>query len=118
MMKLALALLVLTAASAPLSAQDPFTRATNAAKNARSAENAHIAAEQNASAAQKPASKSAAPAAAAQNKPAAASQQSKTAPNKAAAKPAPAPKAEEIPPVIMRESYEYSADGRRDPFVS
>jgi hypothetical protein len=101
---LAVAALVVSAGG--LQAQVPGAAAKAAARSAVAATNAHIEAEQNAE----------------QHKPAANS----------AAKPA-APKVVErpvtkldiagvdtagTPPVILRESYAFAKDGRRDPFVS
>ena len=103
-------LAALLAGSGVMQAQVPGAAAKAAAKSAVAATNAHIEAEQNVDQ-QKPAAKSAA---------------------KPAAKPA-APKTVErpitkldiagvdtagTPPVILRESYAFAKDGRRDPFVS
>ena len=103
-------LAALLAGAGVMQAQVPGAAAKAAAKSAVAATNAHIEAEQNVDQ-QKPAAKSAA---------------------KPAAKPA-APKTVErpitkldiagvdtagTPPVILRESYAFAKDGRRDPFVS
>jgi len=109
-MRALVALTALCVATRALGAQQ---NAIAAAKNARNAENAHIAAEQ---------------------RPDAADSQKKTSdaqPASApAAKPAPAQArpgtqltvAQKdtivVPPTIMREQYDYSRDGRRDPYVS
>ncbi|MDB4874719.1 MAG: hypothetical protein JWM41_1165 [Gemmatimonadetes bacterium] len=109
---LAAAALVFAAASA--SAQDPLTNAKQKAQKAAAATNAHIEAEQKPEAQSKPA----APAPSAQ-KPAAPGQKA------AAGSQKPNVKLNIVttdtagpPPSIMREVYEYSRDGRRDPFVS
>jgi len=95
-----------------MQAQVPGAAAKAAAKSAVAATNAHIEAEQNVD----------------QQKPAA-----KPAASKAAAPKAAAPKTVErpitkldiagvdtagTPPVILRESYAFAKEGRRDPFVS
>lgn len=85
-----------------------------AAKNARNAENAHIAAEQRPEAAE-PQKKSsdAQPASAPATKPAPA------APARPGAQLTVAQKdTMVVPPTIMREEFDYTRDGRRDPFVS
>jgi hypothetical protein len=79
-------------------AQDPLTNAKQKAQKAAAATNAHIDAEQ------KPEAGS--------QKPAAGSQKPSVKLNIASADTA------GPPPSIMRELYEYSRDGRRDPFVS
>jgi hypothetical protein len=119
MMKLTLAVFALTAASAPLSAQGQYTKATNAAKHARAEENAHVAAEQNTNAAGNSTPKAASAPAAKTQDPKSPAGSKAAAANPAPGKPAPAAKAPEVvPAVIMRESFDYGADGRRDPFVS
>lgn len=94
------------------SAQDPFTNAKRVANKAASATNAHIAAEQRPDAPTPP-----------QPQPQPAAQRgAQTAPRGVtppvrtltiAQKDTTSP-----PTVIMREAYDYSASGRRDPFVS
>ena len=82
-----------------------LSTAVSKAKNAKSAADAHIEAEQKTDApAQKAATK-------AQAKDAPATKGAPAAPQ--AAKPDTAP-----PPTILRESYAYQRDGRRDPFLS
>ena len=106
---IALASLALITHSA--SAQDPFTNAKKAAQKAANAANAHVEAEQ------RPEAQKQAPKAA----PAPKGQQ--PAPKSALVKPGTqlnVAKADTIsvPTVIYRESFTYSADGRRDPFLS
>jgi type IV secretory pathway VirB10-like protein len=117
------AALVVVAGAA--SAQDPFTAAKKAAQNAAAATNAHIEAEQRPDDQQKSPAKKSAPAP---------TQQSKSAPSKpaptsktstptkgAAAKPAiPVNPADTAgpPPSIYREVFDYTREGRRDPFNS
>lgn len=111
------------------SAQVPGAAAKRAAQNAANASNAQLS-QQTGQAV--PAAKGTVPNAAAQQAPApAAAQQnaSPAAPPQGAAaaapttppapgsKPAPAPKAKDSV-LVMRESFEYGRDGRRDPFVS
>ena len=106
------AVAALLAGAGVMQAQVPGAAAKAAAKSAVAATNAHIEAEQNVD----------------QQKPAA-----KPAASKAAAPKAAAPKTVErpitkldiagvdtagTPPVILRESYAFAKDGRRDPFVS
>jgi hypothetical protein len=94
------------------SAQDPFTNAKRVANKAASATNAHIAAEQRPDA---PAQAQPQPQPVAQRD-AQAAARGATPPVRAltiAQKDTTSP-----PTVIMRESYDYSASGRRDPFVS
>ena len=103
--------------AAPLLAQDPLTNAKKAAQKAANASNAQTAAQQRVDEPQKPAAKEA----------------PKAVPNAAPSTQRPAPngltrpgkqlnvaKADTSgpPPTIMRELFEYSRDGRRDPFVS
>ena len=105
-------LAALLAGAGVMQAQVPGAAAKAAAKSAVAATNAHIEAEQNVD----------------QQKPAA-----KPAASKAAAPKAAAPKTVErpitkldiagvdtagTPPVILRESYAFAKEGRRDPFVS
>lgn len=116
------AALVVVAGAA--SAQDPFTAAKKAAQNAAAATNAHIEAEQRPDDQQKSAAKKSAPAP---------TQQAKTAPGK----PAPTSKTSAStkgavklaipvnpadtagpPPSIYREVFDYTREGRRDPFNS
>jgi len=106
------AVAALLAGAGVTQAQVPGAAAKAAAKSAVAATNAHIEAEQNVD----------------QQKPAA-----KPAASKAAAPKAAAPKTVErpitkldiagvdtagTPPVILRESYAFAKEGRRDPFVS
>jgi len=106
------AVAALLAGAGVMQAQVPGAAAKAAAKSAVAATNAHIEAEQNVD----------------QQKPAA-----KPAASKAAAPKAAAPKTVErpitkldiagvdtagTPPVILRESYAFAKEGRRDPFVS
>ena len=106
------AVAALLAGASVMQAQVPGAAAKAAAKSAVAATNAHIEAEQNVD----------------QQKPAA-----KPAASKAAAPKAAAPKTVErpitkldiagvdtagTPPVILRESYAFAKEGRRDPFVS
>ena len=111
------AVAALLAGAGVTQAQVPGAAAKAAAKSAVAATNAHIEAEQNVDQ-QKPAAKPAA--------------QKPGAPKPAAAKPAAAKTVERpitkldiagvdtagTPPVILRESYAFAKDGRRDPFVS
>jgi hypothetical protein len=93
-------------------AQDPLTNAKQKAQKAAAATNAHIDAEQKPEAgSQKPAAGSQKPAAPTRQ-PAAGNQKPSMKLNIASADTA------GPPPSIMRELYEYSRDGRRDPFVS
>lgn len=94
------------------SAQDPLTNAKRVANKAASATNAHIAAEQRPDAP-----------APAQPQPQPAAQKGEQAAARGATPPVRtltiAQKDTTSPPtVIMREAYDYSASGRRDPFVS
>ena len=101
---LALVLLVFAAASAKAQG-GVLSTAVSKAKNAKSAADAHIEAEQKPEA-QKTATE-------AQTKDARAT---KGAPAAPASQPA---KADTVPPpTILRESYAYERDGRRDPFLS
>jgi len=96
--------LVFLVSATTATAQGVLSTAVDKAKNAKAATDAHIAAEQRPDApAQKQASPKAAPSSPA-TKGAATAQ-----PTKADTLP---------PPTIMRESYAYSRDGRRDPFLS
>lgn len=115
------AALVLAARSA--SAQDPLTAAKNAAQNAKSKTDAHTEAMQRPEGSQAkttaapqtkavpPQTKAAPPA----SKTTAKGAESKTG---AATPAAPAPDTAGPPPSILREVFDYTADGRRDPFVS
>ncbi|MGH7616730.1 MAG: hypothetical protein ACREPM_05825 [Gemmatimonadaceae bacterium] len=123
-------------AASAASAQDPLSAAKKAARKAAAATNAHIEAEQHPDDQQKPAARAPAPAA---------TQQAKTAPAKSAPSPkAPAksdtksdtksgaksgaPKPGAPPtaaadtagpaPTIYREVFDYTPEGRRDPFNS
>jgi Tfp pilus assembly protein PilP len=106
-----LALLVVVVAGTA-SAQDPLTNAKRVANKAAAATNAHIDAEQHPEAQPQQAAAPTTPAAA------------QTA--QAAHSPRPpvrtltiAQKDTTVPPtVVMRETFDYSASGRRDPFVS
>jgi hypothetical protein len=94
------------------SAQDPFTNAKRVANKAASATNAHIEAEQRPDAP-----------APAQPQPQPAAQRGAQAAPRGVTPPVRtltiAQKDTTSPPtVIMREAYDYSASGRRDPFVS
>jgi hypothetical protein len=94
------------------SAQDPFTNAKRVANKAASATNAHIAAEQRPDAPTPP-----------QPQPQPAAQRGAQAAPRGMTPPVRtltiAQKDTTSPPtVIMREAYDYSASGRRDPFVS
>ena len=100
-----------------MQAQVPGAAAKAAARSAVAATNAHIEAEQSVDQ-QKPAAKSPAPKAPASKAPAPASAAPKTVER-------PAPRLEiagvdtaGTPPIILRESYAFAKDGRRDPFVS
>jgi hypothetical protein len=123
-MRSAVAALALVALAHRADAQDPFTAAKKAAQKAANAASAHVEAEQH-------------PEATTPQKGAAQKNASqKAAPQKAAQPAAPAPKATPsgtkpgaqlnvakadtmtIPTILYREAYEYSRDGRRDPFVS
>jgi len=99
------------AAARAVSAQDPFTNAKKAAQKAANAASAHVEAEQH------PEGQKQAP------KAPAAPPKSQAAPKSALTKPGTqlnVVKADTIavPAVIYRESFAYSADGRRDPFLS
>jgi hypothetical protein len=94
------------------SAQDPFTNAKRVANKAASATNAHIAAEQRPDAPTPP-----------QPQPQPAAQRGAQAAPRGMTPPVRtltiAQKDTTSPPtVLMREAYDYSASGRRDPFVS
>jgi hypothetical protein len=94
------------------SAQDPFTNAKRVANKAASATNAHIAAEQRPDAPTPP-----------QPQPQLAAQRGAQAAPRGMTPPVRtltiAQKDTTSPPtVLMREAYDYSASGRRDPFVS
>jgi hypothetical protein len=92
------------------SAQDPFTNAKRVANKAASATNAHIAAEQRPDAPTPPQPQPAA------QRGAQAAPRGMTPPVRTltiAQKDTTSP-----PTVLMREAYDYSASGRRDPFVS
>jgi len=105
-------------AASAVSAQGPLSAAKKAAQNAASATNAHIEAEQHPDAQQKDAAKKAASPSAPQAKTAS----TKSAPAKTLAKAGektPAAAADSAPPPsIFREVYDYTPDGRRDPFNS
>ncbi|HXT18469.1 MAG TPA: hypothetical protein VN706_22770 [Gemmatimonadaceae bacterium] len=128
-MRSAVVALALIALAHRADAQDPFTAAKKAAQKAANAASAHVEAEQHpeATTPQKGAAQKNAPQEAAPQK---------AAPQKAAPPAAPGPKATPsstkpgaqlnvakadtmtIPTILYREAYEYSRDGRRDPFVS
>ena len=113
------AALVIAAGAA--SAQDPFTAAKKAAQKAAGATNAHIEAEQRPEDQQRSTAKAPAPTA---------TQQAKTAPPKSATtaktpakgagKGVPVNPADTAgpPPSIYREVFDYTREGRRDPFNS
>jgi len=90
-----------------MQAQVPGAAAKAAAKSAVAATNAHIEAEQNVDQ-QKPAGKSAAPKSAA----------AKTVERPITKLDIAGVDTTGTPPVILRESYAFAKDGRRDPFVS
>jgi len=119
MRAIALSAAFIVAASA-VSAQGPLSAAKKVARNAASATNAHIEAEQHPEAQQKDAAKKAAPAAASQAKTAAAKTTQANGLAKAGEKTGSAPARDTAapPPSIYREVYEYVQDGRRDPFNS
>lgn len=98
------------------SAQDPFTNAKRVANKAASATNAHIAAEQRPDAPTPPQPQP-------QPQPQPAAQRGAQAAPRGMTPPVRtltiAQKDTTSPPtVLMREAYDYSASGRRDPFVS
>jgi hypothetical protein len=103
------ALAFLVFATSVADAQGVLSTAVSKARNAKSAADAHIAAEQKTDG---PAQKQSATKA--QSKDAPATKAAATGPAAApAARPDTAP-----PPTILRESFAYSRDGRRDPFLS
>jgi hypothetical protein len=118
MMRTSLIIAALALASA-LPAQMPGAAAKQAARNAVKATDAHIEAEQNVDATQP---KAAAPAPtdapAARGKSAAASQAAQTPSARTRLAVAARSDTTAPPTSIMRESYGYPRDGRRDPFVS
>ncbi len=104
----AIAFVAIAFAAHAAPAQDPLTAAKNAAKKAAAATNAHIAAEQNTEGQKTGAGAKKSPA------------DSHRVEQKAAGSlgtPATAT-ASALPPTIMREVFDYSRDGRRDPFYS
>lgn len=133
MMRMSLAAAALVLAAHAASAQDPLSRAKAAATKAANAENAHIANEQKVEQQAKPQAKPAVQQAAKPTaKPATAPAKPASA-KSAPAKAAPAGKGGKQQPgskldlpsdstpthvTIMREVFDYEADGRRDPFVS
>lgn len=108
-------------------AQDPLSAVRKSAQKAVNATNAHTEAEQHpeAAAQKSAAQKSAAAKPTAQNTPASKPVQVASNAKNAAAQPAdksapatPAPDSATPPPTIYRETFAYTADGRRDPFNS
>jgi len=105
-------------AASSASAQDIYTKATGAARKAAAATDAHIAAEQRPDA-PAPRAASSAPTSrivasnATPAKPG--TKSSTTVPAEPAATPA---DTAGPPPTVLRESFAYEPDGRRDPFVS
>jgi hypothetical protein len=98
--------------AAPLAAQDPFTAAKKAAQKSANAASAHVEAEQRPDGPQKSAAKPAAPAPAKRDTIKSGTTRPGRQLNVVRADTA------GPPPTIMRELFEYSRDGRRDPFVS
>lgn len=115
MKTLALALAAIALTTGTASAQGVLSTAVQKAQNAKAASDAHTAAMQRTDA---PAQKQAAPKAAPQAAP---TKPSPAAKGKAATKAAAdSAKRDTLspPPTIYREMFTYSADGRRDPFIS
>jgi len=115
MKKLGLVIAALVLAAASASAQDPLTNAKNKALAAKKAADAHTEAEQKPEA-QAPAPKAQAPTAQQASKPSGqpGSKLVKPGTELAVAKT----DTGGPPPTIYREVFEYTRDGRRDPFVS
>jgi hypothetical protein len=105
-----------------MQAQVPGAAAKAAARSAVAATNAHIEAEQSVDQ-QKPAAKSPAPKAPASKAPASKAPAPASAAPKTVERPAPRLEIAGVdtagtPPIILRETYAFAKDGRRDPFVS
>jgi hypothetical protein len=112
------ALVVVTALCVATRVVGAQQNAIAAAKNARSAENAHIAAEQRPEATDPSKKSSDAP-----SPSAAASKSAAPVATTASARPGTQLTVAQkdtivVPPTIMREQYDYTRDGRRDPYVS
>jgi hypothetical protein len=109
------ALMGMLLGAAPLAAQDPFTAAKKAAQKSANAASAHVEAEQHPDGPQKAVAKPAAPAA-----PAAAKRDTIKSGTTRPGRQLNVVRSDTAgpPPTIMRELFEYSRDGRRDPFVS
>jgi len=110
--KLVLVIAALVATAASASAQDMYSNAKAKALGAKKATDAHTAAEQNVEAATTEAPKAPAQA----GKPAGKAPQTTVKPGTELNTPK--PDTAGPPPTIYREAFEYSRDGRRDPFVS
>ena len=106
-------------AASSASAQDMYTKATGAARKAAAATDAHIAAEQRPDA-PAPSAPSPAPTSRIVASAAAPARSDTKSSTTAPVQPAAATPADSAspPPLVLRESFAYEPDGRRDPFVS